>query len=142
MPLLPGKKNIGKNTETEMEAGKPKKQALAIALSVARRKPKKMAAGGEVQSPPSHPAGSIADVIMRSKKAHDSDVADIDDNNMEMPSILDDRQDAVMKENYNEDMIDLEQPEDSNEIGHSMEDERDMDLISRIRSRMKARRGY
>lgn len=37
MPLLPGKKNIGKNTETEMAHGKPHKQAVAIALDVARR---------------------------------------------------------------------------------------------------------
>jgi hypothetical protein len=37
MPLLPGKKNIGKNIKTEQAAGKPKKQALAIALDKARR---------------------------------------------------------------------------------------------------------
>lgn len=37
MPLLKGKKNIGKNIETEMVHGKPHKQAVAIALDVARR---------------------------------------------------------------------------------------------------------
>lgn len=37
MPLLPGKKNIGKNIETEKAHGKPHTQALAIALDVARR---------------------------------------------------------------------------------------------------------
>lgn len=37
MPLLPGKKNIGKNIETEVEYGKPRKQAIAIALDVARK---------------------------------------------------------------------------------------------------------
>jgi predicted RNase H-like HicB family nuclease len=37
MPLKPGKKNIGKNIDTEEEAGKPKKQAIAIALNVARK---------------------------------------------------------------------------------------------------------
>jgi len=36
MPLLKGKKNIGRNIETEIAAGKPRKQAIAIALSVAR----------------------------------------------------------------------------------------------------------
>jgi hypothetical protein len=36
MPLLPGKKNIGKNIETEKSFGKPQKQAVAIALSKAR----------------------------------------------------------------------------------------------------------
>lgn len=37
MPLLPGKKNIGKNIATEEAHGKPRKQAVAIALSVARK---------------------------------------------------------------------------------------------------------
>jgi hypothetical protein len=32
MPLLKGKKNIGHNIETEESAGKPNKQAVAIAL--------------------------------------------------------------------------------------------------------------
>lgn len=35
MPLLKGKKNIGKNIETEMKAGKKYPQALAIALKTA-----------------------------------------------------------------------------------------------------------
>ena len=37
MPLLKGKGNIGHNIQTEMAHGKPRKQAIAIALSVARR---------------------------------------------------------------------------------------------------------
>ena len=37
MPLLKGKKNIGRNIRTEIAAGKPRKQAVAIALDVARR---------------------------------------------------------------------------------------------------------
>lgn len=36
MPLLGGKKNIGQNIKTEESTGKPKKQAIAIALNVAR----------------------------------------------------------------------------------------------------------
>ena len=40
MPLLKGKKNIGKNITTEMEHWKSKEQALAIALSVAKVKKK------------------------------------------------------------------------------------------------------
>lgn len=35
MPLPKGKKNIGKNIATEMSHGKSRKQAIAIALSVA-----------------------------------------------------------------------------------------------------------
>jgi hypothetical protein len=37
MPLLSGKSHIGDNIKTEEAAGKPHKQALAIALSVARK---------------------------------------------------------------------------------------------------------
>ena len=37
MPLKPGKKNLGSNIKTEMSAGKPQKQAVAIALNVARK---------------------------------------------------------------------------------------------------------
>jgi hypothetical protein len=36
MPLLPGKKNIGKNIKEE-EKTHPKKQSIAIALNVARK---------------------------------------------------------------------------------------------------------
>lgn len=43
MPLLPGKKNIGTNIKTEEGAGKPPKQAIAIALSVARKSGAKIA---------------------------------------------------------------------------------------------------
>lgn len=41
MPLLKGKKNIGRNIKTELKHGKPKKQAIAISLSVAGIKPKR-----------------------------------------------------------------------------------------------------
>ena len=37
MPLYKGKSNIGRNIKTEMRAGKPRKQAVAIAMSVARK---------------------------------------------------------------------------------------------------------
>ena len=38
MPLKKGKKNIGKNISKEIKLGKPRKQAIAIALSVAKKK--------------------------------------------------------------------------------------------------------
>ncbi len=50
MPLKKGKKNIGKNITTEMEKGKPYKQALAIALSTAKvpkKKKRTKAKGGK-----------------------------------------------------------------------------------------------
>ena len=37
MPLPTGKKNIGKNIEELKSTGRPQKQAIAIALDVARR---------------------------------------------------------------------------------------------------------
>lgn len=39
MPLIKGfsKKSIGKNIRTELKAGKPRKQAIAIALATARK---------------------------------------------------------------------------------------------------------
>lgn len=41
MPLLKWKKNIGKNISKEIKSGKPKKQAIAISLSVAKVPKKK-----------------------------------------------------------------------------------------------------
>ena len=38
MPLLKGKENVGRNIETEENAGKPRKQAIAIALHTERAK--------------------------------------------------------------------------------------------------------
>ena len=40
MPMKPGKKNIGKNLKKLDEEGYPRKQALAIALDVSRRRKK------------------------------------------------------------------------------------------------------
>ena len=47
MPLIKSssKKDVGKNIKTEMRAGKPQKQAVAIALDVQRR------AGGGKKKP-------------------------------------------------------------------------------------------
>jgi hypothetical protein len=40
MPLLPGKKNLWRNAEIEMNHGKSREQAFAIAYSVERSKKK------------------------------------------------------------------------------------------------------
>lgn len=51
MPLMQGKSKqaFGHNVGAEMKAGKPQKQALAIAYSMKRRNAKKMAKGGMVR---------------------------------------------------------------------------------------------
>ncbi len=38
MPLKSGKKNVGKNIKELVKSGKPRKQAIAIALSKAKKK--------------------------------------------------------------------------------------------------------
>tara|TARA_R110002020_G_scaffold341752_1_gene556330 strand:- start:369 stop:578 length:210 start_codon:yes stop_codon:yes gene_type:complete len=50
MPLKKGssKKTISSNIKTEMQAGKPRRQAIAIALNTA--KPKKAAKGGSIKA--------------------------------------------------------------------------------------------
>lgn len=58
MPLFKGKQNMGRNIATEMAAGKPRAQSIAIALSVARRKGK--AEGGPVAEPQ---RGGIMDAL-------------------------------------------------------------------------------
>jgi hypothetical protein len=52
MPLIKSKskKAFSKNVEAEMSAGKPQPQALAIAYSVKRKAPKKMAEGGVISA--------------------------------------------------------------------------------------------
>lgn len=56
MPLMKGKseKSFKKNVETEMDAGKPQKQSLAIAYSM-KRKAQHKAQGGPVKPQPSQP---------------------------------------------------------------------------------------
>lgn len=62
MPLLPGKKNIGKNIETEKAHGKPRKQAIAIALDVARR------SGANIPKKKKRFAYGVAKAIKRKKR--------------------------------------------------------------------------
>ena len=42
MPLLPGKMGLGKNISELMSGGRPKKQAIAIAMDKVKTRPKSM----------------------------------------------------------------------------------------------------
>jgi hypothetical protein len=70
MPLTKSRSKaaFSKNVSTEMKAGKPQKQALAVAYSVARKSPKKkMYAGGET---PDHNLPLERDVRNHNQKLH------------------------------------------------------------------------
>ena len=90
--------------------------------------------------------GGIADV---SVPQHEDDSSleegevDIDDNGRELPNAYYGRnEDKVLKENFDEDMMDMTQPMDSNERGDSRENATSdsHDMVSEIRKRMKSRR--
>lgn len=183
MPLMSGKskKAFSKNVATEMEAGKPQAQSLAIAYSMKKKNAKKMAYGGmaeadkephmDIPAPSTsmgpamdeyeadhfakggeveahelmgddERAGSIADAIMRKRKVKamaDGGMVDLEAASEESPNMADeDNYDAIKKEQYDLDQL-SDDPMDSNEHGHAMEDERDM--ISKIRSKIRSKRG-
>lgn len=90
-----------------------------------------LAEGGEVKS--------VADAIMERRRAKQaSEQVDIEMNAQEMPNQYYGRNKDVLKENYDQDMMDVSQPMDSNE--HSVEIDSDKhDRISEMRRRMKKR---
>jgi hypothetical protein len=72
----------------------------------------------------------------------DGGEVDLDFNSMEQPNAYYGRnEDDVLKENYDSDMKDVSQPEDSNEHGHEIDSD-DHDMIDQIRSKMKSRRQF
>lgn len=78
MPLMQGKskKAVSKNIETEMSAGKPQKQSIAIALAVQRKNKKKMALGGAVEGPNHSGKQHDREPGQPAKKADDSRLPD------------------------------------------------------------------
>lgn len=83
-------------------------------------------------------AASIAAAIMAKKKMMaEGGQVDLNENSMEQPNAYYPRnEDEVLKENYDDDMKDMHQPEDSNEHGDEIESDKH-DMISMIRRRMK-----
>jgi len=136
MPLIKSKskKAVSKNIETEMDAGKPKDQSIAIALNVQRKaKAKKMASGGMVPIMKEHPA-SIADAIMQKRKRMMSD------GGMILPDdeLMDPIDQELPRETHDSDeLLMADQDQEGPNMPH--EEEYDEDMISKVRSRMKRR---
>lgn len=100
MPLIKSKsgKAVGKNIKKEMDAGKPHKQAIAIALSV-QRKAKKMASGGEAKKPEEQKGGGGAlDYTPDQEKVKKMQKAMGFAHGGEVEEDLDDRQEASIAE--------------------------------------------
>lgn len=160
MPLMKSKsdKAFKKNVETEMDAGKPQKQSLAIAFNTqkhAKKKPK-MAEGGMVSpilkenykdmSPADlmeddERAESIAEAIMQKRrKFADGGMVDLEANSEEKPNEYDELNEmAADAEQYDDGQI-SPQPEDSNEMGDDLDSDK-QDMISRIRSKLRMKSG-
>lgn len=71
----------------------------------------------------------------------DGGMVDIEENGEEMPNKYYHQNEAALKENYDEDMEDVSQPQDSNEEGDMREDESENkhDMVSQIRAKNKAK---
>lgn len=106
------------------------------------------AEGGMVDSEleDEHHASIAAAIMAKRQKMADGGQVDIEDNAQEMANDLDDLNEAALKENYDEDLMDIAQPLDSNEHADSREareeNEADQDIISKIRSKMSAKRMF
>ncbi len=99
----------------------------------------KKARGGMIEEPDyvedEDDTGSIASAIMRRRRMAEGGQVDIELNAQEeQPNDMDDRNMAALKENYDEDLMDVTQPIDSNE--HSDRQE----MIKAIRSKMISKR--
>jgi len=124
---------------------------------------KKMARGGEVSPEEEmeeehHDSMAAAIMAKRHKEQHgadsDSDIehemymaeggmADLHSEHEEEPNNEDQMSfEALKKENYNSSDLDIDQPEDSNEHGHDLEDEDEHDMVSSIRRKMKSKRQF
>lgn len=105
---------------------------------------KKMAHGGDVaedEEDLEHESDIAAAVMAKRRRMAKGGEVDLSENAMEEPNGLDDLNEDALKENYDEQLMDVTQPEDSNEMSphHELENIHDEDIISAIRSRMKKR---
>lgn len=87
-----------------------------------------------------HDSSVAAAIMAKRRKYADGGQVDLDDNSMEHPNSYYNRnENAVLKENYDEDMEDMSQPMDSNEHADELEDEDSHDMVGKIMRKMKSR---
>jgi hypothetical protein len=83
--------------------------------------------------------GGVVDEVVP-EHADDKDLADgqvdIDDNGKEMPNPMDKRNHEILSDNLDEDMMDVEQPEDSNTQGPNVDNVKHS-IADRIRAKLR-----
>lgn len=107
-----------------------------------RHERERLAHGGPVSETPEH--DDMASAIMHRRKMAEGGQVDLSRNADEDPNMEDQQSfEALKKENYSESdgLMDLDQPEDSNLHGDDIDSD-DHDMVGKIRSRMKTRRGF
>ena len=87
-------------------------------------------------------AASIAGAIMAKRRSAkmmaEGGMVDIESNGMEEADPMDDMNEASLKENYDEELSDMDQPMDSNEHSEAIDEDKH-DMVSAIRAKMKMR---
>lgn len=124
MPLIKGKskKAFDENMESEMDAGKPQNQSLAIAYNM-KRKARKMAEGGMIGSHQPPGQGHTVHINVHPQAEYDP---------MEHPAP--ERNSMSMEEDdkgLNQHHVDEMMMAEGGEMGHQSEDH-DMDMVGRI----------
>lgn len=87
-------------------------------------------------------AASIAGAIMAKRRSAkmmaEGGMVDIESNGMEEADPMDDMNEDALKENYDEELSDMDQPMDSNEHSEDIDEDKH-DMVSAIRAKMKMR---
>lgn len=133
-----------KDSSEPMPSGKP---SLSVALGVQSKNKKKLIKNPSLSSGPMIPevmekakGGSIASEIRKKRMMALGGSVDLDENAEEtQPDSYEDRNIAAATDDYDSELDLMSQPLDSNEHGDELSDEDAMDMISKIRSKMKSR---
>ena len=138
---------LKKGHPPETDEAKARTQAMRRASIERNIKPKMkgLAEGGMAEMDEDHHDSLAAAIMAKRKMIADGGMVDIDENAEEQPNgYYHQNEDAALKENYDSDMDDVSQPQDSNLKGDMREmDESDPhDMVGSIRKRMKSRKQF